>query len=111
VPRAGAAPIGPFVLSASGLQRLESLIEAPLAAPTRTARGRSGTGKTIETLLKVGIGVMGAVGGSRDQQREPQQTAQPDTSQPPMRTATAPVAPAEAPSIPRDPLPDSQQVK
>jgi len=111
VPRAGAAPIGPFVLSPSGLQRLESLIEAPLAAPTRTARGRSGTGKTIETLLKVGIGVMGAVGGSRDQQREPQQTAQPDTSQPPMRTATAPVAPAEAPSIPRDPLPDSQQVK
>lgn len=73
VPRAGAAPIGPFVLSAAGLERIERLLQPPLAPATRTARGNGGSGgKAAGILLNIGLGILGAARSNDRQADEPQ---------------------------------------
>lgn len=130
VPRPGAAPIGPFTLSPAGLHRLEQLIEVPLAPATRTAQTRSGAGKAAGTLLKVGIGVMGAVmstrghGSGDSQTSQSSGTMQTQTTQTTqtmqsgtMRTETIQTQTIQTqtmtttmPTV-QDAIPDSQQVK
>ena len=78
VPRPGAAPIGPFTLSAKGLERIEQLIQTPLAAPTSVAGRKSGSGNTVKTLLNVGLGILGAVKSS---ERQTERTVQTGTMQ------------------------------
>lgn len=73
VPRAGAAPIGPFALSAAGLERIERLLQPPLAPASQTARRGGGSGgKAAGILLNIGLGILGAT-RSRDQQSDQQQ--------------------------------------
>lgn len=68
VPRAGARPVGPFVISAAGLQMLGDDIFPAFAK-------RTGSGSALKTLLGVGAVVgAGAVlgnGGSKDSNRQP----------------------------------------
>lgn len=103
VPRPGAAPIGPFALSPAGLERIERLIQVPLAPPTRTAGRKSGSGETVKTLLNVGLGILGAVKGNDRQAETHEQTGQPTGTMP---TQTIPSAPAS-----HSPVPQSHQVK
>lgn len=61
VPRAGAAPVGPFELSRAGLLRLREDIFPALA----TGNG----GKTLQTLLGVGLIAAGVLGGGGGDQQ------------------------------------------
>ena len=105
VPRPGATPIGPFALSPAGLERIERLIQGPLAPATRTAGRKSGSGNDAAGfLLKVGVGaILGAVKGD-DRQAETQERTSQSTG--PMRTETFPSAPA-----PHNSVPEASRVK
>ena len=128
VPRPGAKPIGPFTISPKGLERIERLIAAPLAAPTQVAERKQGGGNAAGILLNVGLGILGAV-KSNDQQSDRQmQTQQPTGSMQTetmqgatmqtetirtetIRTETMRTETYSNPAPPQDAIPNANQVK
>jgi hypothetical protein len=59
VPGGDAAPVGPFVLSRAGVQRLDDLIEPSLAQWRRAHAGHGGLGgllRLLPTVIDVGVG-------------------------------------------------------
>ncbi len=103
VPRPGAAPIGPFALSAAGLERIERLIQLPLAAPASTAERKSGSGNTARTLLNVGIGILGAVKAtSGGHERSAQQSGSMQSEAMRTETQTTTSTPAPPPAVSDD---------
>ncbi len=118
VPRPGAQPIGPFTLSAAGLERIERLLEVPLAPTTRTAGRKSGSGsKAAGILLNVGLGILGAVKRNDRQSDRPMHSdQQTETIQNgTMRTETIRTESIRTESMPspppQDPMPDAYQTK
>lgn len=113
VPRPGAQPIGPFTLSPKGLERIERLIQVPLAPATRTAERKQGGGNAAGILLNVGLGILGAV-KSNDQQggRMQTETMQTETIRTEtIRTETMRTETYSSPAPPQDAIPNANQVK
>jgi FecR-like protein len=97
IPRAGAAPIGPFHISSPGLQALESLLRPAPTPIAEAARARPhGFGAMLPVLiLGVGLAGVAATGSSSGSAGSPPVSAGPAG---PSTTAAVPPAPPPAPA-------------
>lgn len=105
IPRAGAAPIGPFRISDSGLADVQDELAPEVA---RAAKG----GSFLEKLIPFAIGAitLGAILSGRDNDQSPPGTNQrpnPDTQQQPPRTQQQPPQQQQPPRQPPQPKPTS----